>query len=186
MRMKDLSGPSGEPSDSTKVRLEFGGESRSDEGEKKPAGKAMPMTVNSCTSRSDPALSESKRAELEASIQAVKADQKKERKEAKEEDKATRAEKKDPEGKKPSTRQVKPKMTAKSAVSKRAAAKKKIQDEDEGSNSLDSEESPTSEELPSESDDDGCAAPTDPKAGRFYCNPVPDLSVRLQSFSRHI
>ena len=98
--MKDLSGPSGEPSDSTKVRLEFGGESRSDEGEKKPAGKAMPMTVNSCTSRSDPALSESKRAELEASIQAVKADQKKERKEAKEEDKATRAEKKDPEGKK--------------------------------------------------------------------------------------
>ena len=146
----------------------------------------MPMTVNSCTSRSDPALSESKRAELEASIQAVKADQKKERKEAKEEDKATRAEKKDPEGKKPSTRQVKPKMTAKSAVSKRAAAKKKIQDEDEGSNSLDSEESPASQELPSESDDDGCAAPTDPKAGRFYCNPVPDLSVRLQSFSRHI
>ena len=169
--MKD---PSGELS---AVRLEFGDESRSDERKELPAGKTMPMTVSSCTPRSDPALSESKRAELEASIQSLKADQKKERKEAKQEDKANRAEKEDPQSKKPSTRQAKPKMTAKSAASKRAANKKKTKDEDKGSNSLDSEESPTSEELPSESDDDGHAASTAPKAGQFYFNPFPDICV---------
>ena len=170
--MKDLSE---EPAFRPKMKLQFGSESGSDE---KSAHKTMPMTVSACASRSDPTLSEGKRAELEAAIQAEKSHQKKERKDAKAEDKANRAEKTDSERKKPSTKPVRPKMTA----AKKAATKKKVQaqNEDEESHTLDSEESPTSEELPSEPDDDGDAAETEPKAGPssryIYFNPSPKIS----------
>ena len=113
------------------------------------------MTVGQCSGKTDPAMSEERIKELQAGVSAAKTCQKSEAKEEKAAAKNAKDQKK---------------MTASKAKAKngKGAKKRKVQEEDEESNPLDSEESLTDEyeDLPSddEASKDGKEAAAESKA----------------------
>lgn len=156
----------------TKLKLNFPSETgrptagtnakESDENTAKEAVKPseskeepVPLTVGQCSGKTDPAMSEERIKELQAGVSAAKTCQKSEAKEEKAAAKNAKDQKK---------------MTASKAKAKngKGAKKRKVQEEDEESNPLDSEESLTDEyeDLPSddEASKDGKEAAAESKA----------------------
>ena len=135
------------------MKLEFGSEADKEKTKHAPAETpaevtmekqkpAMPMTVSSCTRSTDPPMSSQKMEELTKAIQDVKAGQKAERKAEKQKDKTDS--------------KAAPKMAAKKAKAKaKANTGKKQTALQEESDTLDSEEPLSSQEIwPAESEND--------------------------------